>query len=100
MTTSTTKQRVSRYVKKYQGHTVSEIARSLGLSLSAVNEAVNALKYDIVIYSTGAVKKEGQRFYPVGATVDFAEKHGISPMMGLFNRGVMSARNKQNGGAA
>ncbi|WP_413724691.1 MarR family transcriptional regulator [Sodalis sp. RH16] len=93
----TTKQRISRYVKKFDGPTVSDICRSLSLSKSAVGDAVKQLREEGVIIAKATCEPGmhvSQRYYPVTTVESLDPERTVITRMALFDRYILQTRGK------
>ncbi|WP_213993835.1 MarR family transcriptional regulator [Sodalis sp. dw_96] len=92
MTALSTKERVLRYIKRNEGKTAGEIYRALGLSDSAVHEAVKRLKEAGIICVKGTGANNGQRLYVVISGDEPSAEYGVNRMVDFFNRRVSQVR--------
>ncbi len=93
----TTKQRISRYVKRSDGPTVSDICRSLSLSKSAVGDVVKQLREEGVIIAKATCEPGmhvSQRYYPVTTAESQDPDRAFVTRMALFDRYILLARDK------
>jgi DNA-binding transcriptional ArsR family regulator len=96
----TVKQRVSRYVKNFDGPTVADMCRSLNLSQPAVSEAVKQLREEgiLITESRPLGGNIPSRYYPATAAESADPERAVVTRMALFDRCISQARGK--GGVA